>query len=78
MKIKILGSGCSNCDKLQKNTEKALSELGIEVTIEKIKDLKEIMALGVMKTPALVLDDKILLSGRVAKSKEIAKLISKK
>jgi len=77
MKVQILGGGCANCDKLQVNTEKALESMGIEVVIEKVKDFKEIMALGVMKTPALVIDNKVLLSGRVAKSKEIEKLINK-
>ncbi|MCK5763565.1 MAG: TM0996/MTH895 family glutaredoxin-like protein, partial [Clostridiales bacterium] len=59
MIIKILGSGCSNCKKLYENTKEAVNELGIDATVEKVEDFKEIMAYGVMKTPALVVDDKI-------------------
>jgi len=75
MKVQILGGGCVNCDKLQANTKKALENMGLQVEIEKVKDFKEIMALGVMRTPALVVDNKVILSGRVAKAKEIEKLI---
>lgn len=77
MKVQILGGGCANCEKLQKNTEEALKELNIDVTIEKVKDFKEIMAMGVMKTPALAIDGKVIMSGYVGKSKEIIKLINK-
>ena len=59
MIIKVLGSGCANCKKLEENTRKAVEELGIDATIEKVTDFKEIMAYGVMKTPALVVDEKV-------------------
>lgn len=71
MEIKILGVGCSKCDKLEKNLNKALEELNIDATIEKVADLKEIVAYGVMTTPALVIDDKVKMVGKVPKVKEI-------
>lgn len=75
MEVKILGGGCNNCRLLEKNTKEAMGKLGIEEEIQKVTDFKEIMALGVMSTPALMVDGKILVSGRVAKTKEIAKLL---
>ncbi|SHH36427.1 thioredoxin family protein [Tepidibacter thalassicus] len=75
MVIKILGGGCKNCKVLYENTQKALEELGVEATIEKVEDFKEIMKYGVMKTPALVVDEKVKISGRVAKPEEIKKVI---
>ena len=75
MIIKVLGSGCSNCKKLEENTKKAVEELGIEATIEKVTDFKQIMAYGVMKTPALVVDEKVKIMGRVPSSEEIKKYL---
>lgn len=71
MIIKILGTGCSNCKKLEANTQKAVELLGIEATIEKVTDIKDIMAFGVMKTPALVVDGKVKIMGRVPSPEEI-------
>lgn len=73
MEIKILGVGCSKCDKLEKNLKKALEELNIDTTIEKVADLKEIVSYGVMTTPALVINDKVEVVGKVPKVKEIKK-----
>ena len=75
MKIKILGSGCKNCQKLTDNTKEALKELGIEAEIEKVTDFIEIASFGVMSTPALVADEKVLSSGKVLKTKEIVNLL---
>jgi small redox-active disulfide protein 2 len=75
MIIKVLGSGCANCKKLEENTKKAVEELGIEATIEKVEDFKKIMAYGVMKTPALVVDEKVKIMGRVPSSEEIKKYL---
>jgi len=75
MIIKVLGSGCSNCKKLEENTKKAVEELGIEATIEKVTDFKQIMAYGVMKTPALVVDEKVKIMGRVPSTEEIKKYL---
>ena len=71
MNIKVLGSGCANCKKLEENTQKAIAELGIEATIEKVTEFVDIMAYGVMKTPALVVDEKVKVMGRVPTSDEI-------
>jgi small redox-active disulfide protein 2 len=75
MIIKVLGAGCANCKKLEENTRKAVSELGIDATIEKVSDFKEIMAYGVMKTPALVVDGKVKIMGRVPSAEEIKKYL---
>lgn len=75
MIIKILGSGCAKCGKLEKNARKAAEELGIDATIEKITDFKEIMSYGVMKTPALVVDGETKIVGKVAKPDEIKKYL---
>lgn len=71
MIIKVLGTGCSNCKKLEENTRKAVELLGIEATIEKVTDIKDIMSFGVMKTPALVVDGKVKIMGRVPSAEEI-------
>lgn len=71
MIIKILGSGCKNCVKLLENTEAALKDTGMQADIVKITDFAEIMTFGVMSTPALVIDDKVVSYGRVLKAKEI-------
>lgn len=75
MNIKILGGGCTNCKKLYANTEMAIKELGIEATMEKVEDFKDIASYGVMKTPALVIDEVVKVSGRVPKVKEIVNLL---
>jgi small redox-active disulfide protein 2 len=75
MIIKVLGSGCASCKKLEENTRKAVEELGIEATIEKVEDFKQIMAYGVMKTPALVVDEKVKIMGRVPSADEIKKYL---
>lgn len=73
MIIKILGTGCSKCKKLEENTKKAVEQLNIDATIEKVEDFNEIMAYGVMSTPALVVDDQVKFKGRVPSPKEIQK-----
>lgn len=75
MVIKILGSGCANCRKLQANVEEAVKELGIDAAIEKVKDLKDIVSYGVMKTPALVVNEQVKVMGRVPSVEEIKKLL---
>ncbi|MDK2799663.1 MAG: hypothetical protein PWP27_2024 [Clostridiales bacterium] len=57
--IKVLGSGCANCKKLEANVREAVKELGLDAAIEKVEDFKDIMAYGVMKTPALVVDEQV-------------------
>lgn len=75
MIIKILGTGCMNCKKLEENARKAVEELGLDATIEKVTEIKDIMKYGVMKTPALVVDEKVKIMGRVATSDEIKKYL---
>ncbi len=75
MIIKILGGGCPNCKKLHENTEEALKELNLEATIEEVKDIDQIIDYGVMKTPALVVDEKVKSSGRVLSTAEIKQLL---
>lgn len=65
MNIKILGSGCMNCRTLHKRTEEALSELDLQATIEKVEDYQAIAAFGIMKTPGLVIDGKVVVAGFV-------------
>jgi small redox-active disulfide protein 2 len=71
MNIKILGTGCTNCKKLEENTRKAVAELGIDANIEKVEDFLEIAKYGVMKTPALVVNEKVKIMGKVATQEEI-------
>jgi small redox-active disulfide protein 2 len=72
----ILGTGCSKCRKLYEVTEQAAKELGMPYEINKVTDLKQIMALQVMVTPALVVDGKVKVAGRVPSSEEMKKLLS--
>lgn len=75
MDIKILGSGCTNCKNLETNTRTALAHLGLTVDIDKVTDPGEIVGWGVMSTPALVIDDEVVLSGRVASPDQIEALL---
>ncbi len=75
MIIKVLGTGCAKCNKLEANTRKAIEELGIDATIEHITDMKEIVSYGVLKTPALVVDEKVKIMGRVPSSKDIKEFL---
>ena len=77
MIIKILGSGCKNCIALAENTKTALEQMNMEAEIIKVTDFKEIMAYGVMSTPTLVIDEKVVSVGKSLKPKEISKIIEK-
>lgn len=77
MKIKVLGPGCKNCVTLEANTKAALAELDIEAEIEKITDFAEIAKYGIMSTPGLVIDEKVVSFGKVLKPKDIVKIIEK-
>ena len=74
-KIQILGSGCPKCKKLAENAEAAVQELGIEYEIEKVTDINEIMKLGVMVTPALVVDGEVKAAGKVLSDEEIKEFL---
>jgi small redox-active disulfide protein 2 len=71
MNIKVLGSGCDKCKKLEANVKEAIAEMGIEANVEKIEDFKQIMAYGVMQTPALVVDEKVKSVGKLLKPDEV-------
>jgi len=75
MKIRVLGSGCSKCRELYNLTVKALIELNIPADLGKIEDIKEIMTFKVMSTPALVINDKVKISGRVPSLEEVKNMI---
>lgn len=75
MIIKVLGTGCAKCHQLEENTRKAVAELGIDASIEKVENIKDIMKYGVMKTPALVVDEKVKIMGRVPSADEIKKYL---
>ena len=77
MEIKVLGTGCTKCKKLEQLTRDVVSEMGIDATIEKVEDVLKIMQLGVMTTPALVVDGEVVLKGRLPSAKEIKELLSK-
>ena len=72
----ILGTGCSKCSKLYQMTEQAATELGMPHEIQKVTDLKQIMALRVMTTPALVVDGSVKVAGRVPSVEEIKKMLA--
>jgi small redox-active disulfide protein 2 len=72
MIIKILGSGCPNCQKLEENAQKAVEEAGVEnVKVEHVYDIGEITEYGVMSTPAIVIDEQVKASGRIPEAEEI-------
>ena len=77
MKIKVLGTGCARCKSLEKITRKAIEELNLNATVEKEEDIQKIMEYAVMRTPALVVDEKVILSGQVPKLAEVKELLTK-
>lgn len=77
MNIKVLGTGCPRCKTLEKTTLNALAELNISANVEKVEDIVKIMSYGIMHTPALVIDEKVVLSGHVPSLKEVKEIISK-
>ncbi len=77
MNIKILGSGCDNCRRLEAATRDAVDHLGLDATFEKVTDPAEIASWGVMRTPALVVDDEVVLSGRVPTVQFVQELLAR-
>lgn len=75
MDIKVIGTGCEKCGKLYDNVLEALEELGCEAEVERVDDLLEIVKLGVMTAPSLMVDGKLVVSGRVAKKEEIKRFL---
>lgn len=75
MIIKVLGTGCKNCQTLEALTKQAILELNVVADVIKVTEMREIMAYGVMSTPALVIDEKVVLAGRVPKLEPLKSLI---
>jgi small redox-active disulfide protein 2 len=76
MHIKVLGPGCGNCARLEANTHDALTELGMTASIEKVTDVASIVGYGIMSTPGLVVDGRVVSSGRVPSVDDIKRLIA--
>ncbi|WMJ88001.1 thioredoxin family protein [Anaerocolumna sp. MB42-C2] len=75
--VKVLGSGCAKCNELEANTKAALAQLGMDTTIDHVTDFMQIAAYGVMSTPALVVDGKVVAYGKVLKTQEVIKILQK-
>ena len=75
MVLKILGTGCPKCKKLEENARKAVAESGVEAEIIKVDQLEDIRSYGVMSTPALVVDEKVYAYGRIITVKEIKQIL---
>ena len=78
MEIKVLGTCCAKCKQLEKTTKEAVAELGLDAVVVKEEDIMKIMEFGVMTTPALVVDGKVVVSGRVPKISEMKELLTAK
>ncbi|HOP49220.1 MAG TPA: thioredoxin family protein [Ignavibacteriales bacterium] len=76
MKIKVLGPGCANCKTLEARTREALTQLNVNAEIEKVEDYDKIISYGIMRTPGLVIDEKVVVSGRVPTVEEIKKFVN--
>ncbi len=74
--IKVLGTGCPKCNSLEKLTRKAVIESGIDAEIEKVEDIMKIMEYGIMKTPALVINGEVKISGRLPSEKELKEFLT--
>jgi len=77
MEIKILGPGCAKCKTLDKLTREVVEKNGISASITKVEDIMEIMKYGVMSTPALVIDNKVVVKGRVPSADELKQLLTR-
>jgi len=77
MEIKILGTGCPKCKTLEKLTREVVEKNGIDATITKVEDIYQIMKFGVMTTPALVVDGKVEIKGRIPSTDEIKQVLTK-
>ncbi len=75
--VKILGSGCAKCNQLEAATKAALEQLGMDSAIDHVRDFAQIAAYGVMSTPALVVDGKVVSYGKVLKTEEVVSILKK-
>ncbi len=77
MNIKVLGTGCAKCMALEKTVNEVIKEMNLDVTIEEVKDMGRILAYPILTTPALVIDEEVVLFGRVPKKEEVRDIINK-
>jgi small redox-active disulfide protein 2 len=77
MKIQVIGAGCMKCNEAFNNAKWAVRELGVDVDVEKVEDIKKIVEFGVMSTPAIAIDGEVKVSGKVPTVEEIKRLIEK-
>jgi small redox-active disulfide protein 2 len=75
MNIKILGTGCAKCNQLEKVTKEVLAEMGIEVPVDHVKEIQKIMEYPILTTPGLVINEEVVLAGKVPSKAEVTKLI---
>jgi small redox-active disulfide protein 2 len=75
MEIKVLGPGCANCKRLYQEAERAVTQSGIDATLTKVEAMEEIAAFGILRTPGLVIDGKVVASGRIPPAPEIVTMI---
>jgi small redox-active disulfide protein 2 len=76
VEIKVLGPGCANCKRLYQEAEKAVAQVGQPATITKVEAMEDIMAYGILRTPGLVIDGRVVASGRIPSASEIATMIT--
>jgi small redox-active disulfide protein 2 len=76
MEIKVLGTGCAKCKSLEKKVLESVASLNIDANVSKVEDIYQIMKYGVMRTPALVIDEKVVLSGRLPNEQELKELLT--
>lgn len=76
LSIKVLGSGCANCHKVEELAKQAVAQLAVEAQVELVTDMKEIMRYGVMQTPGIVINEKVVSTGRVPALSQITTLIT--
>lgn len=77
MEIKVLGTGCANCKTLEKLVYNAVAELNIAADVQKEEDIQKIISYGIMRTPGLVINGKVVLAGRIPSIKELKEIIEK-
>lgn len=75
MEIKVLGTGCNNCKKTKAVVGEAIRELGVDATLVEVQDIPSIMAYGVMSTPAIVIDEKVVSTGKVPAKSQVIQMI---
>jgi small redox-active disulfide protein 2 len=76
MEIKVLGPGCANCKRLYQEAERAVAQSGVAATVTKVESMKEIASFGILRTPGLVIDGKVVASGRIPLTPEIVTMIT--